>query len=307
MLSLALIIAALYVISYVLGMLLGIACGYDAVDATFESISAASNAGLSSGITAPEAPVLLKLTYIVQMWMGRLEFLTLLALFASLFASILPRRRWRLGKAMSSSGKVVSGSGELEHDGQVRRAGSAKVDKPKFKGTMTLLLLAILVLGSVMLPTRVALAQDTAQTNEGYISISELSTASAHLDHQRVDFVGEVVGDIINAENGHCWIAMSDGQASISVYISTEDANSISNLGGYQRHGTALEVSGIFNLACEQHDGLSDVHAAKVKVLSSGGNIEHDIDPVVLVSGLVLMAIGLGLACLYSLLRKRWL
>jgi trk system potassium uptake protein TrkH len=93
LLSSAMIIAALYVVTYVIGALIGIAYGYDALAATFESISAASNAGLSSGIIAPEAPVLLKVVYILQMWMGRLEFLTLLALLASLFVSILPKRK----------------------------------------------------------------------------------------------------------------------------------------------------------------------------------------------------------------------
>jgi trk system potassium uptake protein TrkH len=286
MLSLALIIAALYVISYVLGMLLGIACGYDAVDATFESISAASNAGLSSGITAPEAPVLLKITYIVQMWMGRLEFLTLLALFASLIASLLPRRRWRPGK--------TGGTGAGKDAG-----------KANWTGKMMLLALTLLVLGTTFLSPRQALAQEPPQSGDGYISISELSTAAAHLDRQHVDFVGEAVGDIINAGDGNRWVAMGDGQASISVYISAEDAAKITNLGGYQRRGTVLEVSGLFHLACEQHDGLSDVHAVSVKVLDPGGAIGHEVDLAVLVAGLVLAATGLGLACLYSALRKR--
>jgi trk system potassium uptake protein TrkH len=93
LLSSALIIAALYVVTYVVGALIGVACGYEALAATFESISATSNAGLSSGVVQPQAPAVLKIVYILQMWMGRLEFLTLLALLASLFASMLPRRK----------------------------------------------------------------------------------------------------------------------------------------------------------------------------------------------------------------------
>jgi len=97
-LSAAMVIAALYVLSYLLGALIGIAYGYEAIPATFESIAATSNAGLSSGIATPDAPVVLKIVYIVQMWMGRLEFLTLLALFASMVASFKPRlktARWQ--------------------------------------------------------------------------------------------------------------------------------------------------------------------------------------------------------------------
>jgi trk system potassium uptake protein TrkH len=89
----AMTIAILYVITYVIGATAGIAAGYDAIPATFESVAATSNAGLSAGIIAPEAPVFMKLVYIVQMWMGRLEFLTFLAVLFSLVASLKPRRR----------------------------------------------------------------------------------------------------------------------------------------------------------------------------------------------------------------------
>jgi trk system potassium uptake protein TrkH len=118
-LSSALIIAALYVITYVLGALLGIAFGYGAIPSTFESISAASNAGLSSGIIQPSAPWLLKVFYILEMWMGRLEFVTLLALFASMIASIMPHRRARKARM------VRRGSTFIDEDTQAPAAREA--------------------------------------------------------------------------------------------------------------------------------------------------------------------------------------
>jgi trk system potassium uptake protein TrkH len=93
LLSSALIIAALYVIAYISGALIAVAMGYDALPAAFESISVTTNAGLSSGITEPGMPLLLKLVYIVQMWAGRLEFVTLMALAASFIVSFKPNRR----------------------------------------------------------------------------------------------------------------------------------------------------------------------------------------------------------------------
>jgi trk system potassium uptake protein TrkH len=89
----AMTIAILYVITYVIGALAGIAAGYDAIPATFESVAATSNAGLSAGIVSPEAPVFIKIVYIVQMWVGRLEFLAFLAVLFSLVASLKLRRR----------------------------------------------------------------------------------------------------------------------------------------------------------------------------------------------------------------------
>ncbi len=96
-LSAALVIFALYVVSYVTGALVGLAYGYPAREALFESISATANVGLSAGITAPAMPAGLKLTYIVQMWVGRLEFIAVLALIASVVASV--RLRAKRGRA----------------------------------------------------------------------------------------------------------------------------------------------------------------------------------------------------------------
>ncbi|MDO8847433.1 MAG: TrkH family potassium uptake protein [Coriobacteriia bacterium] len=93
----ALIVFALYVVSYVTGALVGLAYGYPAREALFESISATANVGLSAGITSPAMPAGLKITYILQMWTGRLEFVAVLAMVASLVASV--RSRARRGRA----------------------------------------------------------------------------------------------------------------------------------------------------------------------------------------------------------------
>ena len=94
LLSSALMVFMLYMLSYITGALIGAAYGYPIGDALFESVSAAANVGLSTGITNPAMPAALKVVYIVQMWAGRLEFVALLALFASL-AITLGRRRSR--------------------------------------------------------------------------------------------------------------------------------------------------------------------------------------------------------------------
>ena len=69
-------------VTYITGGLVGAAYGYGAGEAMFESISAAANVGLSTGITSPTMPVGLKLFYMFQMWAGRLEFIAVLTLVA---------------------------------------------------------------------------------------------------------------------------------------------------------------------------------------------------------------------------------
>jgi trk system potassium uptake protein TrkH len=75
----------LFVVNYLLGALIGLAYGgYDITQTLFESVSAASNIGLSIGVTAPEMPRGLMAVYIVQMWLGRLEFVAVFALIGYL-------------------------------------------------------------------------------------------------------------------------------------------------------------------------------------------------------------------------------
>jgi trk system potassium uptake protein TrkH len=82
---------ALYVMTYIAGGVIGVAYGYPAGAALFESVLATANVGLSTGITHPAMPVGMKVVYMLQMWAGRLEFVALFALVASLAASV--RRR----------------------------------------------------------------------------------------------------------------------------------------------------------------------------------------------------------------------
>ncbi len=57
----------LYVITYVVGALVGIAHGHDAAQALFESIAMTSNGGLTAGLASPNMPITLELFYILQM------------------------------------------------------------------------------------------------------------------------------------------------------------------------------------------------------------------------------------------------
>ena len=70
----------LYGVTYIVGALAGVASGYEASQAIFESVAMASNGGITSGIVVPGMAWPLELFYIFEMWAGRLEFVTLLAL-----------------------------------------------------------------------------------------------------------------------------------------------------------------------------------------------------------------------------------
>lgn len=77
----AMIMLIIYVMTYVAGLIVGLYYGYPLDMAAFESVSAAANVGLSTGITDVAMPAGLKITYIIQMWVGRLEFMSIFILF----------------------------------------------------------------------------------------------------------------------------------------------------------------------------------------------------------------------------------
>lgn len=82
----------LYVVTYIAGSVVGIAHGYEATQAIFESIAMTSNGGISSGLVAAGMSPSLELFYILQMWAGRLEFVTLIALIVEIAVSLDIRR-----------------------------------------------------------------------------------------------------------------------------------------------------------------------------------------------------------------------
>ncbi len=87
----AMLIVLAFAATYGVGALVGVWHGYGLVDALFESVSAGSNTGLSCGVTAPDMPDTLKMTFILEMWAGRLEFMSLFALVGYLFSVIRGR------------------------------------------------------------------------------------------------------------------------------------------------------------------------------------------------------------------------
>ncbi|MEA4920678.1 MAG: potassium transporter TrkG [Clostridiaceae bacterium] len=78
----AFLIVAAYIVTFVMGTVVGMFAGYPLGEAAFECASATGNVGLSIGVTTASMPSFLKATYIFIMWLGRLEFMSVLTLGA---------------------------------------------------------------------------------------------------------------------------------------------------------------------------------------------------------------------------------
>ena len=77
----AVLILLLYLVLYLAGAFLGLFYGLSLEEALFESTSASAAVGLSVGVVSPTMPKPLQAAYIFQMWIGRLEFVSVFALF----------------------------------------------------------------------------------------------------------------------------------------------------------------------------------------------------------------------------------
>jgi trk system potassium uptake protein TrkH len=84
----ALLIIVAYIFLYITGTVAGMMLGYPFLNSLFESTSAAANVGLSCGITNSSMPSVLKVIYMLQMWAGRLEFMSIFVLVGFFIAAI---------------------------------------------------------------------------------------------------------------------------------------------------------------------------------------------------------------------------
>lgn len=84
-------ILLLFVLLYLAGGMLGLFYGYDLTLALFESTSAAATAGFSVDVIRPDLEVPLKVVYIAQMLLGRLEFVAVFAVLGYLVAIVRGR------------------------------------------------------------------------------------------------------------------------------------------------------------------------------------------------------------------------
>lgn len=89
----AFLIVAAYIVTFTFGTLMGMLCGYPFALSAFESASVTGNVGLSIGLTGASMPAILKMTYIIMMWLARLEFMSILAL--GVYIATKVKKRWQ--------------------------------------------------------------------------------------------------------------------------------------------------------------------------------------------------------------------
>ena len=142
-------------------------------------------------------------------------------------------------------------------------------------------------------------------------SIAELAAADSSSQGKTVQVTGEVVGDALISEEdeGKHWItleALGDGDdSSISVLIDDSYLDLIDAYGTYGTTGTILQVRGVYYLTCPSHEGIMDIHAESVKIVSRGARVERPLQESLVYLGTFFVALGIALTLVYNRLRER--
>lgn len=157
------------------------------------------------------------------------------------------------------------------------------------------------------------LVDPTQRADNSFIydtTIESLASQASIYDNRIVQVVGEVIGDrIVARNNGFCWITLTvidaEDKTSMSVLISNEQANQIDRFGRYGITGTILQVRGTFHQACNEHDGLPDIHATDSSVMSSGVEHRDTFNISDFVPGIVTVLAGGALMAAFYAARER--
>lgn len=140
--------------------------------------------------------------------------------------------------------------------------------------------------------------------------ISDLAEADSYYNGQTVQVTGEAVGDNLAVlfDEGHRWITLQASDASfaqVTVYMTADAASAIDTFGAYGKTGSTVQVRGVFNLACNEHEGLSDIHAEYVNVVKRGSVHPDEFVPAHFAPGLMLALVAGILVFVYYRLRER--
>jgi len=117
-----------------------------------------------------------------------------------------------------------------------------------------------------------ALGSGFAQT----ISSADLINKAKEYDNQTVVYQGEVIGEVM-ARGEFAWVNLNDGKNALGIWIKTDLAGQIANIGSYKSIGDLVEVSGVFHRACLAHGGDLDIHAESLRLIKSGNRVKEHL------------------------------
>ena len=120
----------------------------------------------------------------------------------------------------------------------------------------------------------------------------ELIENAKLLDGRSVTYRGEAITAIME-RGDHAWVNVYDGSNAIGVWGPKKLLKDVRFLGDYKNRGDIVQVEGVFNRACSEHNGELDIHAVRVTVLEKGHPVEELVDTGKLNLAIILLLLTL--------------
>jgi len=108
------------------------------------------------------------------------------------------------------------------------------------------------------------------------VEINSLIESAETLDKTEVTVQGEAIGEIMN-RGEYSWVNINDGTNAIGIKLKTTDAQKIAYYGDYKNQGDLIRVTGIFNRACPEDGGETDIHGESVQIVKAGGPVTESV------------------------------
>lgn len=137
------------------------------------------------------------------------------------------------------------------------------------------------------------------------LSPAEVVEIDRALDGHEIVVEGEAIGEHLRAIGGGRWVNILGDEVGLGIWVTDEMAARIEHFGDYRHTGDIVRVTGIVNIACEQHGGEFDVHATSLEIVSRGEPRPQEIEPMKGVVGVLGLVVAYGLWQLYRTRRDR--
>jgi hypothetical protein len=118
----------------------------------------------------------------------------------------------------------------------------------------------------------------------------DLIRQAKEFDGKIVVYRGEVIGDVMR-RGEFVWININDGNNTIAIWASSALAKEVQFTGNYKTRGDFLEITGIFNRNCLEHGGDLDIHAQRLRKISTGKIVKHKLNFIKLKLSFILLGV----------------
>lgn len=119
------------------------------------------------------------------------------------------------------------------------------------------------------------------------IKINDLIEKAMIIDGQTVTVTAEAIGEKMDRKDG-TWVNVNDVSNAIGVWMPTKESSRITSFGNYKKKGDILEITGVFNRACKEHGGESDMHFVSMNILKTGEIVQNKINMTKLIVTILL-------------------